>query len=125
MVGTRASKRRCPSKNNTEVQSDLNEKLPECVVLSDSHSSDSSCDSSSPIVKRQRKTRRKVLDPSQIESSENAQFYSLIAKKAFEKIHSAQFNLSAFSVDTNGKKYLKYRHRLHHPVPLHLFINDL
>ncbi|XP_036370870.1 uncharacterized protein LOC115226072 isoform X3 [Octopus sinensis] len=102
MVGARASKRQCTSKNNNrEVLSDFNEKLLECVELSDSHTSDSSCDSSSPIVKRHRKTKRKVLDPSQIESSENVQVYSSIAKKSFEKIHSAQFDFSAFCVGTN------------------------
>ncbi|CAI9726340.1 Hypothetical predicted protein [Octopus vulgaris] len=101
MVGARASKCQCSSNNNREVLSDFNEKLPECVELSDSHSSDSSCDSSSPIVKRHRKTKRKILDPSQIESSEKAQVYSLIAKKSFEKIDSAQFDFSAFCVDTN------------------------
>ncbi|GAB1610378.1 NFATC2-interacting protein-like [Argonauta hians] len=89
-----SNRRQAMNNDSSQVPGDSNENLPVPIDLCSSPSSpisrlsDSSSECGSPVVKRHRKTKRKVLDPSQIESSENVQVYSSLAKISFQKIYS-------------------------------------
>ncbi|CAE1283310.1 unnamed protein product [Acanthosepion pharaonis] len=61
-------------------------------------SSDSSDCEDEPVVKRKRKTLRRVVDPAEILSTNQnqANVYTTVAQKSFEEIHSSKFDFAKY-----------------------------